>query len=54
MKKTYNKPEMLVIKIAVRSLMAGSIGKGEGTINAGSSDSRRGSYWDDGDDAEDY
>ena len=53
MKKTYKTPDLKVVKVTTQQMMAESLGiKGGQATEWGSR--RRGSYWDDGDDSEDY
>lgn len=58
MKKAYQSPETEVVNVVMESMMAGSVGTPdagidpEGSVNAGSIESRRNSLWDD--DEEDF
>lgn len=47
MKKTYINPEMRIVKLMSQRIMAGSLRKGEGSINAEDSDAREDFFSDD-------
>ena len=45
MKKTYESPKSVELAFATEGMIAGSIGKGEGQVDAGQALSERGNGW---------